>query len=628
MKIALIHMPFGPIRWPSIGLSLLSAAAQALDVECDVRYFALDCAKKIGVESYQRIAENEPHSRLQLGEWLFSSSLNGFDSDRKQAFLAHAKNLKRDVGPSVSPWDDQLVELAATLHDQADDFVERCYREIEWEDYDLIGFSSTFQQNVASLALAQKIKSRHPESVIAFGGSNWEGPMGHELLSKFTFVDWSLSGEGDIAFPEALKRLRDGQSLAGIPGVFYRDGDQLVPDCTDKWSSPVRNMNELPQPDFKEYFEQVNLIGFSPTELDPVLIFETSRGCWWGQKHHCTFCGLNKESMFYRRKKPELAVDQLCELVDDYGIAKIQTVDDIIDMSYFKTFLPQLIERERDLELFYETKANLTRDQLATLRKAGVIYFQPGIESISDTTLDKMDKGVSAIQNIRLLKWSRELGLKPIWNILWGFPEDDSAHYEQLPEVFSLLTHLSPPDSAGPISIHRFSPLYEQQPDVYQPVESYQHIYPSQEDRAVDAHNVAYLFDPLEPNAIDPADHAAIVQSIRDWKRAYARSDLLLIQRDGQGLIIDTRPIATKNQYEPNPLELKVLQATANGATLKKLATQVEATQQQLEYTVNNLKSLGYLLQISGKWLALPTDGINIKPGAKQFLQVKRLQTV
>ncbi len=42
--------------------------------------------------------------------------------------------------------------------------------------------------------------------------------------------------------------------------------------------------------------------------------YKTSRGCWWGQKHHCTFCGINGGGMGFRDKSPDLALDQVRKL--------------------------------------------------------------------------------------------------------------------------------------------------------------------------------------------------------------------------------------------------------------------------------------------------------------------------
>ena len=44
--------------------------------------------------------------------------------------------------------------------------------------------------------------------------------------------------------------------------------------------------------------------------------------------------------------------------------------------------------------------------------------IQPGIESLSDHVLKLMRKGTTALQNIQLLKWCREYGVQPEWNLL------------------------------------------------------------------------------------------------------------------------------------------------------------------------------------------------------------------
>lgn len=624
MRIILLHLPFGPVQWPSIGLSLLAASMQEIDVECEVRYFALDYAKKIGVPLYQKFAENEPCSQLLLGEWVFSGALHPTSSQQRKDFLSHAETLRESIGPQVTAWDEDLVATAAVLHDEADEFIESCFAQVNWADYDLVGFSSTFQQNLASLALAKRIKADHPDLQIAFGGSNWEGPMGVELLSKYEFVDWTISGEGDLSFPKVVSRIRDGERIDDVPGVYVREKGNVLPVLEASWSSPVRNMNALPQPDFSDYFEQVRQRDFSTAELNPTLLFETSRGCWWGQKHHCTFCGLNGESMFYRRKKPDVALDQLCELVETYNVKRIQTVDDIIDMSYFKTFLPELIKRDLGLDLFYETKANLTKAQVEILTQAGVSAFQPGIESLSDTTLRLMDKGVTGVQNIRLLKWSREFGIQPAWNILWGFDGEDLQHYEELPRIAACLSHLPPPVGVGSISIHRFSPLYEADSDDFEPVESYRHLYWNDVRSGLDLHKVAYLFKNRKQSVVNRSLQSKIVESVRQWNLHSDSSDLLLISNDSQAAIVDTRQIATVDRYELSPSEWAVLRCFDNGGTLASLKQCDQATElssDQLVSALEQLQERGYVLKLGGKYISLPTPAVNIKPNAKRKLQ-------
>src|SRR5213075_59060 len=103
-----------------------------------------------------------------------------------------------------------------------------CLQSYDWSAYKIVGFTSTFQQNLASLALAGRIKQRHPEVLIAFGGSNCEGEMGVELHRQFSFLDVVCSGEGDLNFPEFVERIAGGESPAEISldGIIVRrNGD-------------------------------------------------------------------------------------------------------------------------------------------------------------------------------------------------------------------------------------------------------------------------------------------------------------------------------------------------------------------------------------------------------------------
>ena len=82
----------------------------------------------------------------------------------------------------------------------------------------LVGFTSVFQQHVASLALARRIKAAAPATVVVLGGANCEGVMGAETVRSFAFVDAAVSGEGDLVFPELARRVLEGRPLEDLPG--------------------------------------------------------------------------------------------------------------------------------------------------------------------------------------------------------------------------------------------------------------------------------------------------------------------------------------------------------------------------------------------------------------------------
>ena len=201
-------------------------------------------------------------------------------------------------------------------------------------------------------------------------------------------------------------------------------------------------MDNLPIPDFSDYFRDLANSTVAASVI-PVLLFETSRGCWWGAKSQCTFCGLNGASLVYRSKSTERALEELTYLVDRWRIDLVEVVDNMLDMNYFKDLLPTLALSERSLSLFYEVKANLTRKQVQMLREAGVDRIQPGIESLSNHVLRLMRKGTTVLRNIQLLKWCKEYDITVDWNILYGFPGETQEDYDDMLDLLPSINFLA-----------------------------------------------------------------------------------------------------------------------------------------------------------------------------------------
>jgi ribosomal peptide maturation radical SAM protein 1 len=275
-------------------------------------------------------------------------------------------------------------------------------------------------------------------------------------------------------------------------------------------------------PDYDEYFERAQDLdlhdgGVVPPTSLPV---ETARGCWWGAKHHCVFCGLNGTTMEFRAKSPERVVEELSELASRYRTVRFEAVDNILDTRYLKTLLPQLADSDTNYEIFYEVKANLTRADLKLLRQAGVAHIQPGLESLSSQVLKLMRKGVSAAQNVNLLRWARYYGITVSWNVLWGFPGETGQDYIEQAAVVPHLVHLQPPDSVGPIWLERFSPLYTEHSARPEPASSYRYIFPSD----VDLDKVAYFFE-YAPSPAFPAAYDELTKATAQWCEAWRADD-------------------------------------------------------------------------------------------------------
>ena len=479
-RVLLASMPFGALDRPSIALGLLQAHATNLGVPCDARYFGFDFAELIGVGEYRWIADSVPYTAF-LGDWLFAEALYGKNPTDDVRYVTQVLR---------GTWNLSTGEVSRALRARTlvRVFLEACLSEVPFADYSFVGFTSVFHQNLASLALAKQIKARHPGITIAFGGANWEEEMGETLLAQFDFVDLAFSGEADQSFPAVLEARRNGTPLTGIPGV-------IIPGGGRHGLSTTHDMDAVPIPDYDAFFTAHDA---RPTLAgQPVtLMVETARGCWWGERSHCTFCGLNGSTMAFRSKSPQRVLDEIRYLRRQYNSRVFSVVDDILDMRYFRSVLPRLAEADLDVEFFWEVKANLTHAQVRLLDAAGVKFIQPGIESLSDHVLDLMRKGVSTLRNVQLLKWCREFGIKPLWNLLYGFPGETAEDYEAIADVIRAVWHLEPPTGYGPIRLDRFSP-YHDDPASFgmvgvRPLLPFAHLYPFDNDIVM---RIAYYFD-------------------------------------------------------------------------------------------------------------------------------------
>ena len=547
IDVLFVSMPFGPLMSPSLGLSLLQPLASARGLTCRVEYFTLPFAERIGDELYSKItSQNRAMSRAFVGEWIFSHALFDWDAAHDERYLAEVlltppSWLGRN--PTRPPSRGE-VRAILEARDAVRAFVDWCAERVVDAQPRIVGFTSVFQQHLASLALAKRIKALRPETFTVMGGANCEATMGVETVRQFPFVDAVVSGEADNVFADLALQVTGRAPRTALPGVITQATVAAPAAGSPAPTAPaVRDLDALPYPDYTDFFDQFARSRFGP-RWQPSVFVETSRGCWWGERMHCTFCGLNGETMAYRSKSAPRALAELTHLADTYPECDIQVVDNILDLKYFKTLLPELAERKLNVSLFYETKSNLKKDQVRLLRDAGVMTIQPGIESFSDRVLKQMKKGVSGLQNIQLLKWCKEIGIHPIWNFLIGFPQECPDDYFEMAGLTTQVCHLPRPAGVSVIRLDRFSPNFNEAGQLgftrLRPLPFYEFLYDLPEAART---NLAYYFAydyKVPQNVARYAD--PLVRSVHAWKTTWRNAELVSVDLDDRLFVFDTRP--------------------------------------------------------------------------------------
>ena len=457
-NVLLASMPWISTSFPSLSVGLLVAAARRSGYDCRGWYPSLAFASTVGIDVYEWMA-NEAEL-FPLAEHLFAVDIFGEERLESDDFLeTFCGRTPASIESGIELSFDTLSAIRDCIIPA---FLDDCAEQVLAQNVDVVGLSCVFNQALPSLALAHRLKRERPDLTIVMGGGLMHGAMGPAYAGAFRdVVDHVFTGEGDEVFPRFLDALRDGGTLREIPGMTV--GGALGAPAT-----LVHAMDDLPTPDFDDYFaerERLRALGRA-VGANHNLPYESARGCWWGEKHHCVFCGLNTEGMTFRAKSPDRVIAELTELSQRYQATTFAAADNILVRRGYTTLLPRLAELGLDFRFFYEIKANVSRDEVAALWRAGVHWLVPGIESFADHPLALMRKGTITVQNVQLLKWLQEFGIMPFYNILVGFPGETDDDFRQMLTLLPKLYHLPAPSfghgRANLAQVHRFSPFFNE----------------------------------------------------------------------------------------------------------------------------------------------------------------------
>lgn len=453
-----------PAVWtavPLLGVHSLQAACRRAGINTGILYSNIFYSDFIGTDLQTAIAMDD---YFLIKERLFAHSAFGlppmgrnferfFKSDRIQKVPDHVWPSGKDVPQELIPgllsqFFHKFCQVRwEQIESKTREWMNRMAKQIAGLEYRIVGCSTSHGGLAPAIALLEAVKNNNPDIITVIGGSQCECEMAEGVHSLESSVDYIFSGEGERSFPPLANNLLSGRR----------------PEHSIIYGAPLHLMDEAPLPDYSSYLHQKASILSTSDGGNLSIPYETSRGCWHGQ---CTFCGQKGSQYTYRRKSPELIIKELKYLVKKHGTTGIYIPDNILPPVYFNTLFPSLAREIPSVQLTFQVKANLTFHQLHILKKSGAFLVQPGIESLSPPLLELMEKDVTTEENINLLRFARSLGMDIKWNLLFGFPGDKAAYYEEMDQLFPLIRHLQPPHMMFPLKLCRFS-RYQQDPGTF-----------------------------------------------------------------------------------------------------------------------------------------------------------------
>ena len=616
LQVTLVNMPWGSVHRPAIAIGILSQLCKEASVAVSSLYPNFDMAANIGLDVAKLFADEV--SLYGVSEHLFAVDLFGKESLESDDYLRVFCHILRE-DELHEDWSEHVAnfKFLSYLRDEVvPQFLDKTTARVLAENPTVVGFTATFNQSMASLALASRLKKVNPNIQCIAGGACFDDEMGEEFQRAFPHIfDHIFLGEAENSFRTYLRHLKDGKPAYGIPGVTsFKNGMlESLP------SEPLRDMNLSPRPDYESYFREKSRIDSRNGKEIYVdfLPYESSRGCWWGYKQHCIFCGINPDIMDFRSKDVDRVIDEIVEMSSEYGVVKFMATDWILSRSNANKLFERLKALNIDLDLFYEVRANLQKSKMKLMKEAGVNTIQPGIESFSTPLLEHMKKWTSGIRQVQFIRWCREYDILPRYNILYGFPGERAEWYLEMAKRIPDYRHLPPPMSnVHPVEMHRFAPLFRDRESFgvidYDLRSDYRHNFPK---GLIDSRKIGYFFDYSSSEILEGEDHLIELRgAIAEWCRAYMEAPVPIYEYVvGPTFVrvVDTRD-GRRVEFVFRHLEMAIILLCDQIRTRETLAKDLislyphQVSDGRLDKIVGDLVKQGILMAEGNKLLTIP----------------------
>ncbi len=599
--VALVSMPTLSAKLPSFQLGLLKPTLERAGIPVKTYSLFMYFGRHIGWHLNETLAKVWP---ANVGEWLWAPAAFGEFSDAAAYFKLYESNFR-----SICAEARTTVEHIEHLRREATfSFLDFCLKSIDWSQFGLIGLSVVFQQLAASLALARVLKEKYPHIPIILGGATFEDDIAEEIMQRCPWVSYVHCGDADASFPELVRRLDGGESPRGLRGLLWRDGARVV---FEGRAPNFADMNKTPIPDFDEYFYARNESGYGAAdpEREVMLPIETARGCWWGMKNHCTFCGLNRSGMEFRAKSVDGVLEMIDSLARRYDQRHFNAIDNILAPEYTDELFNKLADSRTDVRLHYEIRPSLSRAQLGRMRRGGLFSVQPGVESFSTRVLTLMKKHTTGMRNLELIKWCTYYGINNLYNILYGFPGETVDDYQSQCDVVDSIHHFQPPYAVARARPDRGSPMFHE-PQAHaitllEPSPCYRYIFP----REFDLRRVSYYFEHRMANGMRDEDYEPLHRAVAAWRAGWqARPRASLTFRKSYRAIVvsDGRQVGrAPRTHALDERESRVYEFCGDAHKAAEVAPALDEDPDSVNRILDDLCARNLMIQLDGRYLSL-----------------------
>ncbi|MEE1139347.1 MAG: DUF4080 domain-containing protein [Acutalibacteraceae bacterium] len=303
------------------------------------------------------------------------------------------------VHASLSPWcllagirefseiNCDAVVMESTINGDTEDFA----RKIIKEKPDVLAFSCYIWNITKTLEICSIIKEKSDCKII-LGGPE-VAYRSKDILEKYNYIDFVLSGEGEWTFPDFIDNMNS--NLSFVSGLAYRENGEII-------TVPEKEYNDTPpSPYCDEFFESLN---------GRITYIETARGC----PYRCAFClsGRCSSLRFFdleRVKKDIIRLSQsgtqTVKFVDRTFNANAERANEIL------LFIKEHYGKEIPWGIcfHFEISGDILKEstlEILSSMPVGAVQLEVGMQSFNENTLKLINRKTNTeklVENIRNL---------------------------------------------------------------------------------------------------------------------------------------------------------------------------------------------------------------------------------
>lgn len=301
----------------------------------------------------------------------------------------------------------------------------------------VVAFTIFFWNRPASLELARRVKERWPACQIVIGGNDVTNQQ-DAVFTEAPWVDVLVHGEGELRFPELLRRLLNAQpgddpamTFAGIDGISYRDASGEL--TTASSSGRIADLSLVPSPLLSPVYSDAELAATQ------VFVYETNRGC----PYSCAFCywggATNSKVRQFPLERIEAELDRIIRLAQPG--ARIFIADANFGIIARDAEIAQMIidtcRRYGKRVVVLTNWAKNTSDRVVQI--AHMLYSNDltGAITLSAQSFDPEVLQIANRSNIRVETYRkmqqrfRELSVPTYTDLIWGLPGESLTKYRE-----------------------------------------------------------------------------------------------------------------------------------------------------------------------------------------------------